>query len=300
MPSSQLNGAFGNAQFGVHQQQRWLSAQRLAAMFCKATLEKAGTQDNVLKPILEEVHRRGVQREFHVAVVSEAKRHGRNIQDASDIIEREFGGNPFERIFKNAPRKEHLDLLAYGRNRYHASAWDYRLYGMYRSVADFLYVCKKHPVMSAGVIGSVAWLGHRYPFLGAISGVAILAWSAVFSLKHELQASQLSTMDANKAEHYQYSGENMAAFLITALGAKGIHEGTINGFKQGGQVFRRMPKTTAIESIKAGASSTWSAIKSTLPQEHKMSPVEAFLFVSGLFDNVLLPFNWLAEKMKRQ
>jgi hypothetical protein len=134
--------------------------------------------------------------------------------------------------------------------------------------------------------------------LGAVSGVAILAWSSAFSLKHEIQAMQIPAMNARKAEHYRDSGENMAAFLITALGGKGIHEGTINGFKQGHTAFRALPKTTALQSAKAGLSSTWTAISSKLPQEHKMNPVEAFLFVSGLFDNVLLPFNWLADKIK--
>jgi len=284
----------------MHRQHRLDSAQQLAASFCKATLEKTGTHDAALKPILQQVHRLGIQQEFQAAVVIEAQRHGRKVKGAADIIEREFGGNPLERFFKNAPRKEHLDYLVHGHNRYRATPWEYRLYGMYRSLADFLFVCKKHPVMSAGVIGSVAWLGHRYPFLGAISGVAILAWSAVFSLKHELQALESPAMNSRKAEHYQNSGENMAAFLITALGAKGIHEGTVNGFKQGSIAFKTAPNKTALQGIQAGLKSTWVAIKSTLPQENKMSPVEAFLFVSGLFDNVLLPFNWLADKMKRQ
>ncbi|HEY9685856.1 MAG TPA: hypothetical protein V6C52_02645 [Coleofasciculaceae cyanobacterium] len=160
---------------------------------------------------------------------------------------------------------------------------------------DFGLVCKARPVMSALVIGSVAALGHRYPFLGGASGVLIMAWSSVATLIHELLARKNTPMNEVRAEHYIRSGENITAFLLTASGADGIWKGTINGLR----AFRNTTGALReLNPLSRWMKASWAATKSEL-QEEKMSLFEGFRFVAGLFDNVLLPFNWLADKLKQ-
>jgi hypothetical protein len=219
------------------------------------------------------------------------------------------------KLFKRAPRKEALDYLSVGRNTYRANSWDYRMYGMYRSLADFANVCRAHPVMSAGVIGSVAVLGGVFPFVGAVSGIAIMGWAGGFTLLHEIKAAkQGEKMNAEKAEHYQSSGENLAAFLLTASGIKGIKEGRkmgMDAWKGATEASRKTNNwvtrqgkglSAAVKQIDPAAIPGFLQTKLAVKphQGSEQNLFDRFLFVVGLFDNVLLPFNWLADKLSAQ
>lgn len=277
--------------------QKQSQAHRYAEQFCKATIDQFGTDEKAVKRILKDVHRLRLHAEFNQAVMAAARKRDKDVQGVVDLLEQEFAANPVEKPFKNAVRKECMDYLQYGKNLYRPSAWDYRLYGMYRSMADFGKVCKQHPVMSAGVIGSVALLGHMYPFLGAVSGVAILAWAGTFTAVNEILARRQGQTKAEQAAYYQASGENMAAFAITAIGGKGIKEGTQNGVKVYNRTVQTAQPTTVLEGVTARWRGLWNATKARAQGEHKTNALESALFVSGLFDNVLLPFNWLADKL---
>lgn len=273
-------------------------AHQYAEQFCQATVDQFGTDEKAVKRILKDVHRLHLHREFNQAVMVATRSRDKEAQGVIDVLEREFAANPMEKPFKNAIRKECMDYLQYGKNFYRPSAWDYRLYGMYRSLADFANVCKQHPVMSASVIGSVAVLGHLYPFVGAVSGVAILAWAGAFTAMNEVQARRQDKTNADKAAHYTASGENMAAFAITAIGGKGIKEGTQNGIKVYNRTVSQTPQPASVQDgVKSRAKGLWNATKARAEGEHKTNALESFLFVSGLFDNVLLPFNALADNM---
>lgn len=316
---------------------RQATAQALAKQFCAATLEKRfGTDEQQVLQILQDVHREGVKPEFELAVINEARRHGEIVNDASEIIQDEFKGNVFEHWFKTAPRKEALDYMATGRNQYRGSGWDYRRYGMYRSLADFASVCKEYPIMSATVIGAVAALGGIFPFLGAISGVAIMGWAGAFTAVNEIQAARKGkAMNAEKAEHYMASGENMAAFLLTASGFHGIRDGNKMGVAawrnalnakenqsaswlvRHGNGLKAAIKEVDSDAIPDWARTVYSKIKGVSPKAPSSAAVryghapkstdakehwtlawsKRFLFVVGLFDNVLLPFNWLADQL---
>lgn len=276
------------------------AAAHFAEQFCKATIDVFGTDEKALKSILKDVHRLGIRPEFKLAVLSATQLRGKPFQRVSDIIEREFAANPLEKWFKNAPRKESMDYWRTGQNQYRATAWDYRLNGMYRSMADFGLLCQKHPVMSTAVIGSVATLGHLYPFMGAVSGLAILAWAGAFSLMHETLALKHPQMNDQKAGHYKTSGQNLAAVLLTTLGAKGISQGSKNGMKAYQNTTDDAIRSGEYNSFSTPLAGIWNATKARSTGEHKTNAFESVLFVTGLFDNVLLPFNWAADHFKHK
>lgn len=294
--SSRLSFHHPNAALVMRQQ----AAARLAEQYCQATIDRFGTDEESVKAIFTKVQEQRLRPQFDFALQTLALQRGQKHGDAARILQQELKGNPLNRFFRAAPLKECQDILALGRNTYRASAMDYRLYGMYRSIADFIKVCKKHPIMSTGIIGAVFFLGHRYPFLGAASGVVILGWSAAVSAIHEVLALKQPGMDARKAAHYQSSGENLAAFGITFIGGKGIVKGTLNGYQQGAAAYRNVINKSGIglfNSLKAAADGTLKAICSTMSEDRKLGLTEGFLFVSGLLDNVLLPFNWAADQL---
>lgn len=302
---------------------RQSKAKKLAKSFCEATLEQRfGSDEKKVLNVLKTVQEEGIQPEFEIAAVNGARRHGKIYGSVDEIIEDELAGNVLEKAFKSAPRKEAEDYLKVGKNTYRGTGWDYRRYGMYRSLADFGAVCKAHPVMSAGISGTVAALGHFYPFLGAASGIAIMGWTTLFTAKNEIQAARGGkTMNAEKAEHYQASGENMAAFLLTASGYHGIKDGAILGraaYSKAVQDAEGASKLTQgmkglwkATSARHGSKQSeellhWHATKSghakgTSQGTSKENPFiecgKRVLFVVGLFDNVLLPFNYVADKL---
>lgn len=288
-------------------------ARVLADRFCKATLNHWGTDEQEIKDTLKTVARQGLQREFQVAVRNEALQQGVVVRGAGDIIDKKMAGNWLMRYFQAAPRQECQDLLRLGRNPYSASPWAYRRYGMYRSVADFVGVCKKHPIMSFSVIGATAYLGDKYPFVGAASGVVLLAWAGIMSVVSEIKAAKHPVMNGGKAEHYKQSGENLAALLMTVPGYHGIAEGSYAGYKvltskvPSGKTAAKEPKGLwgAVSLDKNSETYKYWAKgpRTTTPQDKQslgnrcISLLNRGLFVFGLFDNVLLPFNCLADQM---
>lgn len=293
-------------------------AQHLAARFCEASVNRWGTDEVEVKETLKEVARQGVRQSFQAAVLAHAHQKGLPVKSVEEIIDRELAGNFMLRAFKSAPHKECQDLLRWGRNTHRPTPWEYRRYGMYRSLADFVNLCKKHPVMSFAVIGAVSVLGHLYPFFGATSGIVLMGWAGVMSVVNEIKASNRPRMNDRKAENYTQSGENMAAILMTLPGFHGIKDGTEAGFKAWGNVME------ATQSVPKGlASGLWKAISlrnnkadEILAKGGKPSSVDLTekkqgdpkwlyiikrgLFVAGLFDNVLLPFNAIADELDDQ
>jgi hypothetical protein len=288
-------------------------ARLLADRFCKATIEHWGTDEQEIKDTLRIVARQGLQWDFQAAVRSEALQQGRVVRDAGEIIDKKMASNWLMRYFQAAPRQECQDYLRLGRNTYSSSPWAYRRFGMYRSVADFIGVCKAHPIMSGSVILTTAFLGDKYPFVGAVSGVGLLAWAVIMSIVSEVKAAKHPVMNAGKAEHYKQSGENLAAIIMTAPGYHGIAEGNYAGYKvlQGkvpvGSIKSTQPKGLwgAISLDKESETYKYWAKgpRALTPQEPKtfrerlVPLLNRGLFVFGLFDNVLLPFNCLADQL---
>lgn len=273
---------------------RTLAVRFYAQAFYQATVQQKGTDETRLKEILQQVAQKNALPEFNREIARIAKQDKKPYRNARHIIEREYARNPFKAFFKSATRKELLDYLETGKNHFRPSGWEYRKLGMWNAVADFVAVCRQYPVMSSCVIGAVAWLGHKFPFAGGVSGIAIIAWGTVASAIHELKALASPKQSEARAEHHIKSGENMAAALITSLGYKGIRNGTINGLEHAREKVGVMSEASA---VKKAASGMWTAVKATSKEQHKTTPLESFLFVSGLFDNVSLPFNWAADKL---
>lgn len=282
--------------FAVTQSEAQAFYQAVVQKPQKAGAPKTEFSQERIQALLQQVHRKNGMPAFNQAVAQLAMADGKPYQNAQDLLIGELFHNPFKRFFKSATQKELLDNLKYGENRFSASSLEYRKLGMWNAVADFVAVCKQYPVMSAGVIGAVAYFGHRYPFLGALSGAMIIAWGAGASAIHEIKAALLPKQpSAQRADHYTRSGENMAAALITALGYKGIKNGNINGFEHAKEKAALM---TSASKLRKTASGSWAAVKATSTEKNKTNLIESLLFVTGLFDNVLLPFNWLADRLK--
>lgn len=306
-PWSTLPLSFWDLHRQRHQaQQREKQAKLLAKAFCRATVEaRFGTDEKKVLHVLQRVNHKGLKPEFERLVLEEVRRHGKLFSSVQEMIQAEFAGNPFERRFKNAAYQEALDSWALGQNTYRGTGWDYRLYGMYRSVADFVAVCRQHPAMSAGIIGAVAFLGAKYPFLGGLSGLGIMGWGTAATVSSEVKAAQHPPrMDATKAEHYTASGENLAAVLITALGFHGIKDGTLLGKAaiqsvQAPTGQQRNPFHRLGQKALAAITATEQKYPGVVPHDQTGAGkwVKTTLFVSGLLDNVLLPFNWAADKL---
>jgi hypothetical protein len=293
----------------------------LADKFCKATVEQIGADEQEMKKTLRQVTRLGLQREFDEEVRRLAwEKENKIVNGAADVVESELGGNTINRFFRGAPLQECRDIMRTGRNPYHVTPWQYRRYGMYRSVADFVDMCKKHPFISFPVIGAVAYLGDKFPYLGAASGLALMAWSVGASAVHEFQVRHHRGMDATTAAHYEQSGENMAAFLMTIPGIHGIDEGvragrgafkqvfsdsvnwknflpkSLTGLKKATTLAKNSPEyTTAVQLGKSPE--RLEKEKNKKPDHWIVRVIKRGLFVTGLFDNVLLPFNWVADQM---
>ena len=265
-----------------------------AQVFYGLTAGKTDQDEDRLKLLCMQVRENGVADAFNRDVVGLAKRNGLDITSTEAIIDQEFGRHSPERFFKSALRKNLKNCLDGGQRK--ASPWEYRRYGMWRAVADFFGVCRDYPVMSAGVVGLVAYFGHKYPFLGGISGSMIIAWGFLASLANEWKARLKPSNAQDKSAYYVRSGENLAAALITCLGLKGIVHGSINGVEDAKAAITALPNATRPKKL---LSATTTAITATSKEKHKTTLLESALFVSGLFDNVLLPFNWLADTLKK-
>jgi len=79
---------------------------------------------------------------------------------------------------------------------------------------------------------------------------------------------------------------------------KGIKAGSLNGIEQAATAFKTRPNTMSpiVGALKGGK----TAITATASEKHKTNLLEGVLFVSGLFDNVLLPFNWLDDHSEQK
>jgi hypothetical protein len=270
--------------------QQQAAVNELSNQFANATWRMAGTNTTFVADALKKVHDSQSLPAFNKTLAATAWQEGRLLPSAVAVLNEELAGNGFSRLVKRAPLLESMDALLYGKNTYRGKPWDYRLWGAWSALTNFWDVCKQHPVMSSGVIGSVAYFGAKYPFLGAVSGVGIMGWSGVAMTAYEHKASKNpGGMNAEKAEDYLESGENAMAFLLTASGGDGIVKGVLNGAK----VLEEAPT-----GVKAGSNlmqlgaRVWRATKAQLDDGDHIG----LRFVVGLFDNVLLPFNWAAEK----
>jgi hypothetical protein len=288
VPSLSVNERLPSPVLLAPQQQAFV--QQLSNQFANATWRMAGTNTVQVKEVLKKVHDSQSLPAFNKTLAATAWQEGRLLPNAVAVLNEELAGTEFSRLVKRASLLESMDALLYGKNSYRARPWDYRLLGAWSALTNFWDVCKQHPVMSSLVIGSVAYFGGKYPFLGGISGVGIMGWSGVAMAAYEHKASKNpGAMNTEKAEAYLESGENAMAFLLTASGGDGIVKGVLNGAK----VFAE-----ATNGVKAqGVLARWllpltQACKATMQEGEHVG----LRFVVGLFDNVLLPFNWAAEQ----
>ncbi len=273
-------------------------ARRYSEAFFAASVDRIGVQHGAVMKILKSVHRNGIQAEFREAVMAHMAAQKLPYQSVGQLLQHEYIGNPLTRIFKGAPYKEVQDALMTGHNTHRGSAMQYRAFGMWQSLSDFADVCKRYPVMSAGVIGAVAYLGHRFPFLGGASGILIIGWGLGASAFNEFKAATThKQLPGLKAADYTASGENLVASLITGVGIKGIVQGSKNGWEVASELQKESKITNAVLSK---AKFAWDATKAEYKTHNKTSWFESFLFVSGLFDNVLLPFNWIADSLQHR
>jgi hypothetical protein len=293
-------------------------ARLLADRFCKASIRRFGADEEAMQLTLKKVADHHLQPQFNQAVRRMAQQQGLQVRGAGEVVDKELGGNFFTRFFKKSPRQACHDYLEVGRDTHSSTPWEYRRYGMYRSGSDFVGVIKRHPVVSFSVIAAVSYLGNRFPFIGGVSGIGLIAWGGIASAMNEYKAAKLpDKMSAQKKAHYEQSGENLAAVLMTVPGYHGITEGTRAGFglyneaKKAESIPASLWKATSLKNTSDEYKnlSQGRPSNAVIPDEVKASEknksrlaywANRGLFVVGLFDNVLLPFNWLADQMQEK
>jgi hypothetical protein len=268
-----------------------------ADSFYKATLGKRGTDEATAKKVLKVVHQQGRRLEFEQAVLQLARTQGTSVAGVEAILQQELAGNAFNKVVLKAPLTECQDLWRQGQETYRATPWDYRARGMWGALQHFAHVIKSHPVISLGAMAGLTAIGHFKPVIGAISGVAIMAASGLSTVINEVKAFKHPQTDSEKAGYYQKSGENLTAFLLTLVSAEGIYKSLTAGYKASMEALK-MPSapTNALQRV------PYQIRKVLMHQagEHEKMDYRQFgMFVLGLLDDSLLPFNWVSEKLQK-
>jgi hypothetical protein len=259
------------------------SVAHSAEQFYQATLGMTGTDIEKTKAILKHAHQQGNLPALKQAIVQKARQEGFAVNDTLDILHHEFSNNALKRVFKAAPRQSVMDVYNTGQDQYRASKMQYRLFGMWRAIANFLTVSKQYPLMSGAIIGLVAHYGGKYPFLGAFSGVGILGWSGANMARQEWRARGPG-MTAEKAEALVSSGENLTAFALTASGGDGIYKVMAESVNR-------------LKAAPLSAKNLFNIVGMQLNAHDAMGGLQSLRFVMGLFDNVIPPFNAVANRL---
>ncbi|WP_373532110.1 hypothetical protein [Vampirovibrio sp.] len=273
------------------------SVAGLADAFYKATLGKRGMDEQAAKKALTAVYQQGRQLEFEQAVLQLAHAQGKAVTGVEDILQQELAGNAFKKVFLKAPLTECQDLWRQGQLSYRAKPWDYRLRGMWGALEHFGHVIKNHPAISLTAMAGVTALGHFKPVVGAASGAAIMGISAATSVVNEVKALNHPQSDSEKVRYYQKSGENLTAFLLTLVGVEGIQKGLSAGYKAGVESAKlsSVPQNVILRK----PYQVWQGLTHKASGHEKMDYRQFGMFVLGLLDDSLLPFNWAAEKMQK-
>jgi hypothetical protein len=268
------------------------NTDKLAMQFANATWRRVGVDEGAVKTVLAQVHQTQQAPAFEATLQTLMQQDGRVFANAQAVLQHKWAGNMVSLAFNRAPLKETGDIYHTGVNHHTGSPWEYRLRGVWLSLANFMQMCRQYPVMSTVVIAATSYFGGKYPFLGGASGLGIVGLAAGGIAHHELKAKQQGPgMSAEKANHYQTSGENLSALLLTMSGIDGIVEGAWQGVKA-----MHAPVAASATPLVQQAIRLWNGIKMTMPGGHPMGP----RFVLGLLDNVLMPFNAMAKKLNGQ
>jgi hypothetical protein len=277
---------------------RYNNVSEASRAFLNATLARSGTDYGQVTSVLSWARQHQALEKLD-AVILQRRGLAEGPHPVASILAKEFYSNPVSAWWKQAKIQEVMDTLQTGAPTYRQTPWDYRRFGMWKCLADFFSICKRHPLVSSIIIALVGYYGGKYPFIGGFSGAIIMGLSALGLWKSERLARQVpGPMGAAKAEHYITSGENLADFLLTAFGADGIAQSCW----QGGKVFLSpLPKARAawqMHTPVAWLRRLWRATTFQLTNQARMNAFQSFRFVIGLFDNVIMPFNWAAEKIQ--
>jgi hypothetical protein len=269
----------------------------LADSFYKATLGKRGRDEETVKKVLKTVYQQGRRFEFEQAVLQLARAQGNAVTGVEAILQQELAGNAFDKFVLKAPLTECQDLWRHGQETYRATPWDYRVRGMWGALQHFAHVIKSHPVISLGAMGGLTAIGHFRPVIGAVSGTAIMGISALSSINNEVKAFKHPLTDLEKVGYYQKSGENLTAFLLTLVSAEGIYKSLTAGYKAGVEA-ARLASTLPNAGLKKPYQ-IWKGLMHQAGEHEKMDYRQFGMFVLGLLDDSLLPFNWVSEKLQK-
>jgi hypothetical protein len=268
----------------------------LADTFYKATLGKRGRDEETAKKVLKTVYQQGCRLEFEQSVLQLARTQGSPVAGVEAILQQELAGNAFDKVVLKAPLTECQDLWRQGQETYRATPWDYRARGMWGALQHFGHVIKSHPVISLGAMAGLTALGHFKPVIGAVIGVTIMAASGFNTVVNEVKAFKHPQTDSEKVGYYQKSGENLTAFLLTLVSAEGIYKSLTAGYKAGVESVNLAASTNAFQRI---PSQVLKGLMHQAGEHEKMDYRQFVMFVFGLLDDSLLPFNWVSEKLQK-
>jgi hypothetical protein len=266
----------------------------LAKRFLEALYAKPRPNEPLLKEIFRFVYLQKMQDGFSRAVQKARIIQGAEPAEPLQLLREQYNSSWVRRTFKSSRLKSIEDRLLYGHNTYRGSANEYRLYGLYHAVKDFIDICKKHPLLSGTLIGLTAYASHLWPVLGGVVNVAILGYSFAAIALNEWKASLIPKMNAEKARCYTMSGENFMGAAVTLPGADGIYKSIAQGVKVFTETAKGLSKATpTVQYMNSAKAALFSQLT-----EAPMGAFEKFRFVVGLLDNVLIPFNTVSSKLE--
>ncbi len=259
----------------------------------------------MLFPMFEYLYTRDAYPHFRSAVQTECRRLGRQPEEPLDMLRRVWNKRHINRIFRANELKALEDTLHLGRDTFRGTPGEYRRYGIWHAVSQFVGTLCKHPIVSAGIITAVAVSGYLWPFWGGLSGAVILGCATTSLVYSELRALTMPHMNEKKAHLYINSGENLTDFVLTMSGIDGIGLSLLAGvkaFQETGRVMKTAGRVSRVlNQVKAAfLSNPTSVVVNGVTQTSKRGAFQTFRFIIGLFDNVLMPFNSTTEYLKHR
>lgn len=157
--------------------------------------------------------------------------------------------------------------------------WQWRRAGLWRLVNDFAVIGQEQPLVVGGLSLGILAVGKRFPVIGALLGVGVMALSLGTVLKAEWDARQQPVFAPERAEALMTSGKYLGVFALTLLGSDGM----LKGLRQAKDTYQ------AENSLLATLSQ---------PPKEKMGPLATLRFMGHSLDELLLPINWLHDRNK--
>lgn len=295
-----------------------------AERFYQATMGRAfGTRDEVVLGVLKKVFQARAHQPFDQAVKAVFQAHGKNVRGVMDVLNQEYEGNGFLKLFNRSRLQRAMDVNYRGEDQYQSTSWDYRKEGFYQLPANIINILRDNPFTAGPALALFTAAGFMFPTLSAMAGAGVLAYSAGSWIYHEIRATRYAgkeTLEDKKqwAHAMIATGEDASCIAMTLPGFRGIRRTLTQAFKDArsgyqlacqGSLFQQWKNT-----LRHGLTyeNNWNGFLAQCPgipsgwrtalqlpnlhhTHHDVGVLQKFLMLLGLMDEILLPFARLSE-----